>query len=99
MGLLLGGIKVPEKEYGYMDQLGFSDPIHGSLDMLTPFLILRPRWDSVLPVDIKSKSHQVVTEMRSGELSFDPDHYKQVQAYLYPLPSNTTIISSGTKWD
>jgi hypothetical protein len=83
MGLLLGGIKVPEKEYGYMNQLGFSDPDTWLSGYADAVLDLRPRWRSVLPVDIKSKSHERVTEMRSGERSYDPDHYKQVQAYLY----------------
>ncbi len=83
MGLLLGDIKMPEKETGYIPQLGFTDPdtlLSGYADAV---MDLRPRWNSVLPVDIKSKSHEKVRQMREGELSYDPDHYKQVQAYLY----------------
>lgn len=84
MGLLLGGIDVPDKEYKYMNQLGFNDPdlwLSGYADAV---LDLRPRWKYVLPVDIKSKSHEKITNMRSGELPrYEDDHYKQVQAYLY----------------
>lgn len=83
MGLLLGGIKVPDKEYGYMPQLGFSDPDTWLSGYADAVLDLRPRWKFVLPVDIKSKSHEVVRSMREGEKSYDPDHYKQVQAYLF----------------
>lgn len=83
MGLLLGGIKVPEKETGYIPQLGFSDPETWLSGYADGVLDLRPRWKYVLPVDIKSKSHEVVRAMRDGEKSYDPDHYKQVQAYLY----------------
>lgn len=84
MGLLLGGINVPDKEYKYMNQLGFNDPdvwLSGYADAV---LDLRPRWKYVLPVDIKSKSHEKIRGMKDGELPrFEPDHYKQVQAYLY----------------
>lgn len=83
MGLLLGGISVPDKEYKYMNQLAFQDPDTWLSGFADAVLDLRPRWSSVLPVDIKSKSHETVSAMRSGEKSYDPDHYKQVQAYLY----------------
>lgn len=83
MGLLLGGIKVPEKEYGYMNQLGFSDPDTWLSGYPDAVLDLRPRWSAVLPVDIKSKAHEVVREMREGTKTIDPDHYKQLQTYLY----------------
>ncbi len=95
MGLLLGGIKVPEKEHGYMEQLGFSDPDTWLSGYADAVLDIRPRWSSVLPVDIKSKSHEKVRSMRDGELSFDPDHYKQVQAYLYLCRKYHSYL----KWD
>lgn len=82
MGLLLG-VSVPEKEYNYMNQFGLSDPDTWLSGYMDAVLDLRPRWKYVLPVDIKSKSHERVREMREGERSYDPDHYKQVQAYLY----------------
>lgn len=84
MGLLLGGINVPDKEHKYMNQLGFNDPdlwLSGYADAV---LDLRPRWKSVLPVDIKSKSHEKIRQMRSGELPrYEDDHYRQIQTYIY----------------
>jgi CRISPR/Cas system-associated exonuclease Cas4 (RecB family) len=82
LGLLLN-VKVPEKEYGYMNQVGFSDQETWLSGYADAVMDLRPRWDAVLPVDVKSKSQAKIDAMRAGELSYDPDHYKQVQAYLY----------------
>lgn len=83
MGILLGGIDVPDKEYNYMNQLGFNDPdlwLSGYADAV---LDLRPRIVSVYPVDIKSKSHDHITQLRNGTKTYDPDHYKQIQSYIY----------------
>jgi CRISPR/Cas system-associated exonuclease Cas4 (RecB family) len=83
MGLLLG-VKTPEKEYSYLPQLGFDDKelwLSGYADAV---MDIRPRWDYVLPVDVKSKSTAKIDAMRAGDLPpYEEDHYKQVQAYLY----------------
>ena len=82
MGLLLN-VKVPDKEYGYMNQIGFTDKETWLSGYADAVMDIRPRWDSVLPVDVKSKSQAKIDAMKAGEASYDPDHYKQVQAYLY----------------
>lgn len=81
-GLTLG-IKVPENEDEKIEQAKFKDSdlwLTGSMDAI---LDLRPEYDAVVPVDIKSKAHDVVLQMQNKERSFDRKHYLQVQAYLY----------------
>jgi CRISPR/Cas system-associated exonuclease Cas4 (RecB family) len=39
--------------------------------------------DSVTPVDVKSKNHDVVQEMQLGRRSYETKHYNQLQAYIY----------------
>jgi hypothetical protein len=52
----------------------------GSMDVA---LDLRPDWKSVLPMDVKGKDHEVVSLMRVGAKSYDPDHYPQIQGYIW----------------
>lgn len=46
-------------------------------------LDLRPDWDSVMPVEIKSKSNDVIEQMKVGAKSYDQKHYNQLQAYMF----------------
>ena len=82
MGYLLG-VQAAAKESDWQPQLRLSDQDSWLSGFADAVLDIRPRWDWVLPVDVKSKSHQVVTEMRDGEREHDPDHYKQIQSYIY----------------
>jgi len=81
-GMMLG-VDVP-KFYGQkLRQVGFEIPslwFTGSLDAI---LDIRPHWDYVLPVDIKSKDHDIITSMRAGTREYDHRHYMQLQAYMY----------------
>lgn len=77
------GIDVPKNEGDPLVQLKFEDPktwLTGSMDAV---LDLRPEYDSVLPVDIKSKKHEIVEQMIMGQLSYEEKHFSQVQAYMY----------------
>lgn len=94
MGLLLG-VKTPKRETDYMEQIGFSDPDTWLSGYADAIMDIRPRWNAVLPVDIKSKSHDKITAMQLGQLSYDSDHYRQVQAYLYLCRKFHTAM----KWD
>jgi hypothetical protein len=81
-GLTLGA-PVPEFDGARMEQAKFKDPetwLTGSMDAI---LDLRPEWDAVVPVDVKSKAHDVVEDMRNKRKSYEQKHYLQVQAYLY----------------
>jgi CRISPR/Cas system-associated exonuclease Cas4 (RecB family) len=74
---------VPKWDGDKMEQAKFTDRatwLTGSMDAI---LDLRPEWDAVTPVDVKSKAHNVVEEMRAKRRSYDKKHYLQVQAYLY----------------
>lgn len=62
-------------------QTGFSDPnywLSGNLDAV----IRPPGWSRGHVVEVKSKDHQVIDEMRSGMRSYDEEHYYQLQVYL-----------------
>jgi hypothetical protein len=67
-----------------IEQTKFEDPdtwLSGATDLI---LDLREEgYKSVLPVDIKSKDHEVIQNMRIGIRSYDEKHYQQVQAYIY----------------
>jgi hypothetical protein len=81
-GLTLG-VKAPKKEGDEMPQVKFTDPsvwLTGASDAI---LDLRPEYDSVLPVDIKSKKHDVVEDMIYGRKGYEEKHFLQVQAYMY----------------
>lgn len=62
-------------------QTGYADPrfwLSGNLDA-----VLRPAgWNRGHVVDIKSKDHDVIDQMRRGARSYEPAHYYQVQVYL-----------------
>lgn len=45
-------------------------------------LDLRPDWDAVVPVEIKSKSDEAIEQMKVGAKSYDQKHYNQLQAYI-----------------
>lgn len=82
-GLTVGG-SVPLWDGANMAQCKFEDDslwLTGSGDAI---LDLR-KWgrDSVTPVDIKSKKHEIVQEMRAGTRGYERKHYNQLQAYLY----------------
>lgn len=46
-------------------------------------LDLRPDWGCVTPTDVKSKSEQVINEMRQGVTMWQPEHRAQVVCYTY----------------
>jgi len=77
------GIEIPEYDGEPIEQVKLEDPetwLTGSIDSI---LDLRPEFDSVLPVDVKSKNHDVVEQMKMGQLSYEDKHFNQVQAYMY----------------
>lgn len=81
-GMMLG-VDVPEFYGQKMKQVGFEIPslwFTGSVDAI---LDIRPMWDHVLPVDIKSKDHDIITSMQAGSRSYDHRHFMQLQAYMY----------------
>lgn len=81
-GITIGG-SVPLWNGGQMHQVKFEDRstwLTGSADAI---LDLRPEYEYVLPVDVKSKKHEVVEEMKKGTKSYDEKHFYQVQAYMY----------------
>lgn len=62
-------------------QTGFSDDEHwftGSVDAL----IVPPGWDSILPIEIKSKALDKVIQMKRGQKPADPSHINQASAYI-----------------
>lgn len=81
-GMTVGG-SVP-LEYGQkFEQVRFEDAetwLSGAADAV---LDIRPDYDAVLPVDVKSKNDNVIDEMRASIRSYDPKHYMQIQAYIY----------------
>jgi len=81
-GLTIGG-SVPLWDGGHISQVKFEDAstwLTGSSDAI---LDLRPDCDFVLPIDIKSKKHDVVQQMQMGQQSYEEKDYLQLQAYLY----------------
>jgi len=82
-GLTIGG-SVPLWDGAHMSQVKFEDDstwLTGSSDAI---LDLRSRGvKHVVPVDVKSKKHDVVQEMQLGRRSYEERHYLQLQAYLY----------------
>lgn len=81
-GLTLGGSS-PIKDGNPMTQLHFTDQESWLTGAVDAVLDLRPQLSSVIPVDIKSKKHNVVLEMQEGSMSYDPKHYNQIQAYIF----------------
>jgi hypothetical protein len=82
-GMLLGGPYDNLKDGDDIKQLGFADPetwLTGSADAVMNLL---PDWPAVLPVDIKSKNHDVVQSMKVGKVPYELKHYMQVQGYIY----------------
>ncbi len=82
-GITIGG-SVPLWDGAHMSQVKFEDDdtwLTGSSDAI---LDLR-EWSIpyVVPVDVKSKNHDVVQEMQLGRKSYENKHYLQLQAYLY----------------
>lgn len=68
---------------GNKKQIRFEDNetwLSGAADAI---LDLRPSLNTVVPVDIKSKTTKVLDEMIAGERSYDEKHYAQVQAYIF----------------
>lgn len=81
-GLTIGG-SVPLWDGANMSQVKFEDDdtwLTGSGDAV---LDLRPDLQTVVPVDVKSKKHEIVEEMRLGRRLYEHKHYLQVQAYMY----------------
>ncbi len=82
-GLTIGG-SVPLWDGANMTQARFEDDstwLTGSMDAI---LDLRQwRIPHVVPVDIKSKKHEIVQEMQLGRRLYEEKHYLQLQAYLY----------------
>lgn len=81
-GKTIGGA-MPLRYGDHIGQLSFEDPdtwLSGSLDAV---LDMRPEFDSVLPIDIKSKSDEAIKKMRLNAQNYERKHYAQVQAYIY----------------
>ena len=77
------GVETPAFYGAKMKQVGFEVPelwLTGSMDAI---LDIRPDWPAVLPVDVKTKDHDVIYSMQVGSRSYDERHYMQLQAYLY----------------
>lgn len=80
-GLLIAG-EGPHKDGDPGIQLQFEDPdtwLTGSIDAVMGL----PDFKYVLPCDVKSKSKDVIDQMKLGQIGYYPEHYAQVQAYLY----------------
>jgi len=71
-GILIGGTQV----YFEDEETWISGRTDAILD-------LSPEIKSVLPVDVKSKDHDVIQQMKIGAREYDPKHYLQVQCYIY----------------
>ena len=81
-GLTIGGSQ-PLWDGGPMKQVRFEDDstwLTGSGDAVLD--LRKYGMDFVIPVDVKSKNHDVVLEMQQGRL-YEEKHYLQVQAYIY----------------
>lgn len=81
-GYTIGG-SVPLVEGDEIHQLALQDPdtwLSGNLDAA---LDLRPQYDSVLPVDIKSKTDEAIKKMQVAALDYEERHYAQIQSYIY----------------
>ncbi len=76
-GIMLSGKEGNEKQIRFEDNETW---LSGAADAI---LDLRPKLNSVVPVDIKSKTTKVLDEMIAGERSYDEKHYAQVQAYIF----------------
>lgn len=76
-GLMLSGKEGNEKQIRFTDNETW---LSGAADAV---LDLRPSLNTVVPVDIKSKTTKVLDEMIAGERSYDEKHYAQVQAYIF----------------
>lgn len=80
-GLLIAG-EAPKKDGESGVQQQFIDDeswLTGSIDAILGI----PDWRYVLPVDVKSKSKEVIDKMKSGAQGYYDEHYAQVQAYIY----------------
>lgn len=80
-GLLIAGVG-PEKDGDPGEQLQFQDEdtwLTGSIDAVMGI----PDFKYALPVDVKSKSKEVIDKMKTGAQGYYPEHYAQVQGYLY----------------
>jgi len=81
-GITIGG-SVPLSYGEKIAQLRFEDKNLWLTASLDSVLDLRPEYDCVLPVDIKSKKHDVVEDMKRGRTSYEEKHFYQVQSYIY----------------
>lgn len=80
-GLLIAG-KPPKKDGEEGVQFKVTDEglwLTGAIDAVLGL----PDFPYVLPVDIKSKSKEVIDQMKAGQQGYYPEHYAQVQAYIY----------------
>jgi hypothetical protein len=67
-----------------IEQTKFEDPdtwLSGAVDLILD--LRKEGYGNVLPVDIKSKDHNVIEQMRIGARGYDEKHFYQVQAYIY----------------
>ncbi len=76
-GIMLTGLDGDPKQIRFEDDETW---LSGAADAV---MDLRPKLDSVAPVDVKSKTSRILDEMIAGERSYDEKHYAQVQAYIY----------------
>jgi hypothetical protein len=79
------------------EQIKYEDEetwLTGASDAL---LDLRPKWNKVLPVDIKSKDHEVIKSMQIGARSYEQKDYLQLHAYFYLL--DKLMALEGIEWE
>ena len=76
--------ELPETYGDKVKQTKFSDELtwlSGATDLIMD--MSDEGYEYILPVDIKSKDHNVIQDMRVGARGYDIKHYYQVQAYIY----------------
>lgn len=80
-GLLIAG-EGPDKDGDPGVQQQFADEdtwLTGSIDAVLGLKDFK----YVLPVDVKSKSKEVIDKMKTGSQGYYPEHFAQIQGYLY----------------
>lgn len=65
------------------DQLRLQVPEYWISCALDAVLDLRPEWPGVIPADVKSKSNDVIKELKVGLRDIEPAHYAQICAYIF----------------
>lgn len=76
-GLTLGG------NFEAGEQVRLQDPEYWISSALDAVLDLRPDWNAVVPVDVKSKKNEIIEQMKFGQSEADPAHRAQVMCYIH----------------